>query len=250
MEIIETKIYEPVPDKPHFVREVGRRKAIDVFKELEERLRQLGLYPDEYFLLATEFEDENALFPEAIDICCFAQWGNSEGIYLEVNLVTAVDGKCVRKNFATGKTLADDSNAFDRMQYTAGYIYKLFCGTHNVSPRFILVRKNEKPTRELLFARVELEYREYLKQILVHKQARISDNGMDIGLRSMIISELPKCLLPEDKIQELMSSDNALDLLTKICQPVLEPNSFEINDMISSCRTFAGELAGRASDEE
>ena len=48
METIDMKIYEPVPGKKGLVREVGFRKAKDVFHELEERLRQLGLLRTKY----------------------------------------------------------------------------------------------------------------------------------------------------------------------------------------------------------
>lgn len=84
METIDMKIYEPVPGKKGLVREVGFRKAKDVFHELEERLRQLGLYPDEYFVLNSPYDDKGALFPETVTMHCYANWGGSEGIYLEV----------------------------------------------------------------------------------------------------------------------------------------------------------------------
>lgn len=39
---------------------------------------------------------------------------------------------------------------------------------------------------------------------------------MAIGLRAMILAELPECTVPEDKLKELMDSENTLELLTKI----------------------------------
>ena len=116
METIDMKIYEPVPGKKGLVREVGFRKAKDVFHELEERLRQLGLYPDEYFVLNSPYDDKGALFPETVTMHCYANWGGSEGIYLEVDLIAVEDGKLVRRNFATGKSLAEDGDSFDRLQ--------------------------------------------------------------------------------------------------------------------------------------
>ena len=68
---------------------------------------------------------------------------------------------------------------------------------------------------------------------------------MAIGLRAMILAELPQCTVPPDKLKELMDSENALELLTKICEPVCEPNKFEINDLISSCDSFVKELERR-----
>jgi len=66
---------------------------------------------------------------------------------------------------------------------------------------------------------------------------------LEVGLRSLIVAELPKCTLPEDKVEELLGSDNALDLLTKICAHILEADTYEINDTISACRSILDEVA-------
>lgn len=243
MKIIETQNWEPVPDKPGMIRVASQRKALEVFHELEEALRAADLYPDEYFLPDNDFDRGNADFPEIKDIYCYAQWGNSEGIYLEVELIVfnKASHRCERKHFATGKSLAEDSASYDRMQYIAGYIYKLFTGSNQSPARYILVKNSEKD-RQTLQAKICDEYREYLLRNLVHKQSNLPEVTAGIGLRSMIVHELPKCSLTEDKIEELLQSHNALDLLTKICEPILEADAFEINDMISSCGSFAAEL--------
>lgn len=247
MKIIATQNWEPVPDKPGLIKVVSQRKAVEVFRELEDALRNAGLYPDEYFLLDTDFLDEKIDFPEISDLTCFAQWGTNEGIYLDVELIVydRENNRCNRKHFATGKTLAEDSASFDRMQYIAGYIYRLFTGDLQTSSRYILNGKAEKNEQALL-AKIHAEYREYLLRNLVHKQTELSEVTVGIGLRSMIVHELPKCFLPEDKLEELLQSDNALDLLTKICKPILEADAFEINDLISSCDSFKAELERRA----
>jgi len=245
METIDMKIYEPVPGKKGLVREVGFRKAKDVFHELEERLRQLGLYPDEYFVLNSPYDDKGALFPETVTMHCYANWGGSEGIYLEVDLIAVEDGKLVRRNFATGKSLAEDGDSFDRMQYTAGVIYKLFYGERFMPTRYFLFSQDEKQNMNVLQSRVEREFRDFVKKLLVHNNERGEEFGMAIGLRAMILAELPQCTVPPDKLKELMDSENALELLTKICEPVCEPNKFEINDLISSCDSFGKELERR-----
>ena len=245
METIDMKIYEPVPGKKGLVREVGFRKAKDVFHELEERLRQLGLYPDEYFVLNSPYDDKGALFPETVTMHCYANWGGSEGIYLEVDLMAVEDGKLVRRNFATGKSLAEDGDSFDRLQYTAGVIYKLFYGERFMPTRYFLLPQDEKQNMNVLQSRVEREFRDFVKKLLVHNNERGEEFGMAIGLRAMILAELPQCTVPPDKLKELMDSENALELLTKICEPVCEPNKFEINDLISSCDSFTKELERR-----
>ncbi len=114
--------------------------------------------------------------------------------------------------------------------------------------KYSVTGKQQTP-REQLLSRVQREYWAYLT-LLIYKKANheaLAKVGMSIGLRSMIVAELPNCLLPEEKINELMDSVNALDLLTNLCQPILEPSAFEINDMISSCRTIIGELERRGN---
>ena len=243
MKIIQTQNWETVPDHPNLVRPVSQRKAKEVFRELEDALRDAELYPDEYFLLDREFDDENAEFPVARDIVCYAQWGGNEGIYLEVELLVFDENSKAyrRKNFATGKTLAEDTASFDRMQYIAGYVYKLFAGEHQTPARYVLV-ENEKKNLETLFTRVAREYREYLLTNLVHKQMELDEVTDQIALRSAIVHELPKCLLPEDKVKELIESENALDLLAKICEPIIDWDADSINEMVSSCDSFHNEL--------
>lgn len=237
--IIETQIWEPMPDNPNKLTLTGLRKAKDVFEELCDVLTQEGILPDESFSLSREFDNETAEIPNIEDVCCFAEWGVSEGIYLYVNLFTRRPGVGLQKiHFATGKTLKGDSDAFDRMQYIAGYIYKLFTGFHETPARYMLVGAKESDIRTELFARVQEEYRSYLRQNLVHNQAMSEKLAAQIGLRSLIVAELPKCMLPDDKAEELMELDNVLDFLTKICSSILEANAFEINDIISSCRSF------------
>lgn len=244
MERIETVVWEPVPDKPNYVTKKGRRKVREVFAELEAALKAAGLYPEDYFTLSNDFTDENMDCPEFCDVICYAQWGGSEGIYLEMEIVflNEQDNTYVRKNFATGKTLAEDGNSYDRMQYIAGYIYKLFMGERMVPLRYMIVGQQELPLREQLHRRLLLEYNSYIRDIFVHKQQNPAENGDEVGIRSLVLHNVMKCELPEEKIQELLDSDNALELLTKICRHVLEPDSFEITDTICSCSSFTSEL--------
>ena len=86
MKHIETNIFELIQDKPRMVRIIGRRKAVDVFAELESALKEANLLPDEYFLLDNKFEDENRLVPDLRDVICYANRDGSEGIYLDVYL--------------------------------------------------------------------------------------------------------------------------------------------------------------------
>ena len=129
MSRIETEIWEPVPDKPGYVQYVGQRKVSEVFQDLENFLREENLYPDEYFLLSHDFcREPDQKMPRIRDVICYAQWGGSEGVYLEVELLAKhpIENQYVRVNFASGKTLDESGKDFDRMQYIAGRIYKAF----------------------------------------------------------------------------------------------------------------------------
>lgn len=240
MKLIETVIWEQVPDKPNYVTKKGLRKVSEVFAELESELKAEGLYPDEYFLLDREFEDENMLCPEFQDVICYAQWGFSEGIYLEVDVVVKNEqtGRYERKNFATGKTLREDSEAYDRMQYIAGFVYKLFMGDHQMSARYRIINGDKAGLKEAAMSKLKKEYAAYMRNVFVHNPSDVVEVGNEVGIRSLILHNIGNLELPDEKWQELLASENALDLSTKICRHVLEADSFEICDTICACRSF------------
>lgn len=138
---IELEIWEPNPEKRGLLRFVGCRKAKDVFDELYAELKRLDLVPDEYFLMFFKIE-KDTLVPKDSRVVAHANWGGSEGIYLDVDLV----GKNEILHLATGKTLSESSEAFDRMQYIAGVIYKMFTSPSYSASEITL--KSEKTTTE------------------------------------------------------------------------------------------------------
>ena len=121
--IIETEIWESDPEKKGLLRFVKTKKVCDVFKELETTMKANNMMPNEYFLLSPRF-DEKSLMPRDAHIIAYAQWGSNEGVYLEVETISA-NGK---QHFATGKTLGETEEDYDRMQAIAGFIYKSFAG--------------------------------------------------------------------------------------------------------------------------
>lgn len=127
MEIIKLEIWEPDPDKPQFLRYVGQPVAEDVFKELEQRLKDTGFLPDEYFLMGMEWEHGRRI-PKGADLFCTTDYGSSEGIYVDVYLKWYENDKPVTKSFATGKTLGETGYDLDRMFLTASTITKAFHG--------------------------------------------------------------------------------------------------------------------------
>lgn len=151
MSRIETEIWEPVPDKPGCMQYVGQRKVCEVFQDLENFLREENIYPDEYFSLNWDFErNPDAKMPHVEDIICYAQWGGSEGVYLEVEFAVKhpIENRYTRVIFASGKTLGESSKDFDRMQYIAGRIYKAFTHEGFVPSRYSAMSDNKKPGRK------------------------------------------------------------------------------------------------------
>ena len=95
--------------------ELGGRTGQEVYEELKHRLEGMGFLPDEYFLLDDVWEDGKVV-PRDADLFCTTDYGDSEGIYLDVRLIWyGEDGKPVIKTFATGKTLGESSSDMDRM---------------------------------------------------------------------------------------------------------------------------------------
>lgn len=126
--VIETEIWEPVPEKPYQVRFVKTRTVYEVFKELEAAMKANDMMPDEYFSLSYRLDEKSAI-PRDARFFAYAQWGGNEGVYLEVEMVS----ECGMQHFATGKTLGETEEDYDRMQAIAGFIYKSFAGFGRVN---------------------------------------------------------------------------------------------------------------------
>lgn len=258
MSRIETEIWEPNPEKKGTVRYVGQRKTADVFKELEDFLQEENLYPDEYLLMTHNFEQEHPLFPKTVDIMGHANWGGSEGIYLDVNLlVRGEDNKYDTVHFVTGKTLDESSEAFDRMQYIAGRIYKAFMGDNLYPARYMLVENEDvrkQITYEKLIAKLERECMTMLRKRLVHKQERLSDIAGELGVTMQILDVLrePQVFadLPNDKLKELYETEDIMHRLYLLVEHIHGANRWEIGDIIASERTLLKEVESKLDFSE
>lgn len=252
--MIETQIWEEVPEKKGYVRYVGQRKMAEVFSELEAYLKKENLYPDEYFLLSDERPE--AEFPRG-DIRCYAQWGSSEGIYLELEVLAAAtkDKPARWINIASGKTLAQTAEAYDRMQYIAGKIYKAFCGDNFQSPRYIILDNKGDPeiTYERLMSKLETELSDYMRRELLHKQLPVGDVSRKLGMMLTILSVIrePRVYadLPQDKVEQLYDIENVLEVLCDMCASVSEADLFEIGDIIASAPTFVQEQVEQTAEK-
>ena len=116
--------------------ELGGRTGQEVYGELKHRLEGMGYLPDEYLLLDADWEG-GKMIPKDADIFCTTDYGDSEGIYLDVYLKWyEEDGKPVLKTFATGKTLGESGADMDRMFLISSAITKAFHGEHGTYVRF------------------------------------------------------------------------------------------------------------------
>lgn len=166
---IDLEIWEPHPEKKGMVRFSGCRKIKDVFDELYNSLKENNLLPDEYFLLSYKLND-GAAVPRDATVEVKTRWGSNEGIYIDVDFISR-DGQNV--HFATGKSLDETSEAYDRMNFIAGFIYKSFAGEGYSATRHHLSGNLQSYTEQT-------NALESLFQVI----ARKSLYGVDFGLYS------------------------------------------------------------------
>lgn len=252
--MIETQIWNKIPDQPGKVEYAGQRKIGEVFKDLCEFLKAENIYPEEYFLLSHKLNEEDD-FPEC-DVECYAQWGGNEGIYLEVILITYNrETGTKRISFATGKSLSETSAAYDRMQYIAGRIYKAFCGEKFVPLRYMILSggKKKEITYDKLIAKLEAECASFMRMELLHKQTKLADVSRKLGMMLSILSTIKEPAnyadLTADKIEELYCTENILERIFNICNRISEADNFEIADLIASVPTLLQEHSEQAVDE-
>lgn len=123
---IETERYKPDPGNPNWRIYDGQRPAQEVFDELRQRLMETGHLPDEYFLFDHDWEN-GRLWPEDGSLTCTVDYGNNEGIYLDIAMQYPDEKqKWQTKHFATGKTLGETDADMDRMYLIASAVTKAF----------------------------------------------------------------------------------------------------------------------------
>lgn len=132
--------WEPIPEEPQRMRYMGQRTAQEVFEELRQHLESMGYLPDEYFMLDADWENGREI-PAKAGLFCTADYGESEGIYLDIYLKWYEQGRPIIKSFITGKTLGESGDDLDRMYLIASAITKAFHGDNAVHSRYICLDK-------------------------------------------------------------------------------------------------------------
>lgn len=88
IEVIETEIWETVPEKPGNVRVVRNKTVQEVYDEVVLFLKQRNLYDKlDYFLASFDIAESD--FPEWHWIACYAVVGGSEGHYVHVDAISS-----------------------------------------------------------------------------------------------------------------------------------------------------------------
>ena len=117
------------PDEKHRVKHLGMIKAQDAFDKLEAHLKSKDMLPDDYFLFSPEnFNNGAGELPAYMTAVCHTNFGDSEGIYIDIVL----ESDKRRTHFATGKTLAEDADAFFRMSRIAAECSLMLSGRGSV----------------------------------------------------------------------------------------------------------------------
>lgn len=211
-----------------------KRKAKEVFDDLCEILTKEGLFPDEYFLLDLKPEQ---LFPDVDSMYCFAEWGGSEGIYLNVKILSYDEDAHTIKDirFATGKTLIETTEAFDRMQYIAGYIYRLLMGDGQIHPRYVLIpNQAAERNQEQLLKRINSDVTSLIKQKIYQQQNSPEIYADELAIKLMILRTLAKRPLPEEIVNTLFEQNDILEKLSVQCKSIMKANYNEIEDILVS----------------
>ena len=191
--------------------ELSGRTGQEVYEELKHRLEGMGYLPDEYFLLDDVWEDGKVV-PRDADLFCTTDYGDSEGIYLDVRLIWyGEDGKPVIKTFATGKTLGESSSDMDRMFLISSAITKAFHGEHGAYARFqrledgtkaegVVLHLSPKERRVVMDALLEQRMRQEAQmtsteQLLRRMTGSITAYMDEVGARPLHMSTADRAVL-------------------------------------------------------
>ena len=213
MEIIEFDRWKPSVDDPRKVEYTGQRTAQEVYEELKHRLDGMGYLPDEYFLMRDEWKNGREI-PQEADLFCTVDYGESEGIYVDVYLkwYNEEREKSFTERFITGKTLGENGNDLDRMFLTASAITKAVHGDHATHARYIQVGGVEEDTggrvvhlsqqEEKVIIQALVEQRErqeeamgQTEQLLRRMTGSITAYMDTVGQRPLRISDYDKAVL-------------------------------------------------------
>ena len=212
MDVIELERWKPSEEDPRKLEYAGQPAAQQVFEELKDWLEGMGYLPDEYFLMGDEWNNGREI-PREADIICKVDYGESEGVYLDIGLTwyDKEQKRYVIKDFITGKTLGENGNDLDRMYLTASAVTKAFHGDHATHSRYMKVNGQEdtggavvhlsmKEQQAIINALVEQRERQLgdvnqTEQLLRRMTGSITAYMDTVGQRPMRISDFDKAMM-------------------------------------------------------
>ena len=184
MNPIELEIWKPKEDDPRYAEYAGQPVAEAVFTELKQRLDSMGMLPDEYFLMDTEWGNGREI-PKGADVFVTTDYGASEGIYLDGYLKWYEDSKSVIKSFFTGKTLGNTGADLDRMFLISSAITKAFHGDGGQYPRYVKLGP-EEPGGDMIVNLTPAEQRIFIDALMERRERmREQTSGVEQLLRRM-----------------------------------------------------------------
>ena len=211
MEIIEFEKWSPSTDDPRKREYAGQRTAQEVFEELKHRLESQGYLPDEYFLLDSHWENGREI-PKDANVFCTADYGGSEGVYLDAYIRWPEHNQLITRKFFTGKTLGENGNDLDRMFLISSAITKAFYGDHATHTRYVkiggveddtggaVVHLSQQEQRTIINALVEQRERQentltQTEQLLRRMTGSITAYINEVGMRPLHMSDYDKAVL-------------------------------------------------------
>ncbi len=211
MKIIELEKWTPSADDSRKREYAGQRTAQEVFEELKHRLEIQGYLPDEYFLLDSLWEDGREI-PKDANVFCTADYGGSEGVYLDAYIRWPEYNQLITRKFFTGKTLGENGNDLDRMFLISSAITKAFHGDHATHARYMkiggveddtggsIVHLSQQEQRTIINALVEQRERQentltQTEQLLRRMTGSITAYINEVGMRPLHMSDYDKAVL-------------------------------------------------------
>lgn len=123
------------PDENRRVKHIGMADSKETFERLKKHLETEGLLPDEYFLHDHSIYGMTEELPDYYEALCIPNFGDSEGIYLDISLAYMKDNERCFYPFATGKTLEESADAYFKMFRIAAECSLMLNGRGREYPR-------------------------------------------------------------------------------------------------------------------
>ena len=198
MDIIELERWKPSQSDPRLREYDGQRTGLEVFHELKYRLESMGYLPDEYFEIGFDWSEGQEI-PKGADIFCTTDYGESEGVYLDVYLKWYENHKPITKSFITGKTLGENGNDMDRMFLISSAITKAFHGDHGTYARFMRIDGQEDTGGAVLH--LSLKEQLALTDILKARMEQLGQQGQNTSAVEQLLRRVSGTGMQEANLQ-------------------------------------------------